>query len=471
MDNQDAGASTSPLAILKQAPTVHIQDRTTRPPTQPTKKPGIVRGVIGAIPFIGPKLAGTNKKPTVAPVMTPDSQEHGNEMPPGPPPVLYPPPPDPNDPVTTPTHFVPPATGGMMIGGRVPPPAEGTEPDVPSGRRIEVKVGSPEPAQGHGIMIDQGATISVKPESTHAPEVSGDEKPTPKPASEEPAAKAPEVEATPTPEPTPVPTPIAEARQSSPSLESTDLAMPNPKVEENEVIRGEFESAVREGRAGSFSLAARHFREYGDNHPSSGLAPRALFLAAIMESDPAKADEAAQALKKTHPDSKYVDELAQRKPADETAPSGNLLVDAQTIEQKLESAPDDKSVQIALRKKLASIYLKLDQPDRALEVLKTANGIAEGTPEEGEVLALTAEAEIAGKDISGASDTLNDLVQRFPEIARRPRVRLSMGLVNEEAGYYQRAAANYSALIQESPSSPEAKTAAARLKDMNRLSE
>jgi len=65
-------------------------------------------------------------------------------------------------------------------------------------------------------------------------------------------------------------------------------------------------------------------------------------------------------------------------------------------------------------------------------------------------------------------ETLTDLLQRFPYYRNRPKVRMNMGLVCEEAGFYPNALANYRYLIEETPNAPEATFARDRIKELER---
>ncbi|MBX7246979.1 MAG: hypothetical protein K1X53_15890, partial [Candidatus Sumerlaeaceae bacterium] len=379
------GASTSPLQVLRQVPRVQFEGRDkiksantpfpvstpigpapeivptradaaetpgiSRKSPEPTKKPGKIRGFLGSIPVIGPKVAGRtpqpeeieNAVPTPGPAEgVPESAQPGMDsartVPP--PPTLYPPPPDrdggappANSGVSRPvvsTAENPAGSGYRPItGNNSMVPAEATGDDVTSGSQVPATVTQPRP----GVVL--GGTA-------HRPSVEGDFAITPKDfqVNREPhptpggimigPGHTPVAAATPPPPPAEaaapaVPVVMRAARNTSPTLEPNDLAMPNPAVEDNEALRDSYTAAVYLARAGNYELASDQFREFASRHPSSRLAPRALFLAAIVEPDPAKAADARERLKINYADSDYVKELAVRLPGEDTSTSSTAL--------------------------------------------------------------------------------------------------------------------------------------------------
>jgi TolA-binding protein len=122
-----------------------------------------------------------------------------------------------------------------------------------------------------------------------------------------------------------------------------------------------------------------------------------------------------------------------------------------------------------VRIQVARGLIRAQQAKRALEILAPAEQQVKGTLNHAEVLALQAEAYIALGDNANASSTLTTLVQNFPESAAQPRIRLQLGLLSEEAGVIPRARSYYRAIVEDTPTSPEAKLAQQRLDDLKGL--
>jgi thioredoxin-like negative regulator of GroEL len=122
-----------------------------------------------------------------------------------------------------------------------------------------------------------------------------------------------------------------------------------------------------------------------------------------------------------------------------------------------------------VRIQVARGLIQAQQARRALEILAPAEQQVQGTLSHAEVLALQAEAHIALGANADASRTLTTLVQNFPESAGQPRIRLQLGLLSEEAGVIQRARTYYRAIVEDTPTSPEAKVAQQRLDDLKGL--
>jgi len=270
---------------------------------------------------------------------------------------------------------------------------------------------------------------------------------------------------TPVPAPTPAPRSI--------QLDPLDLAMPKPGAEENEMVRMEYINAIEAAKAGRHADAARMLRDYAQNHPSSRLAARALYVSIIIEPDAAKSAPAFGALEKFANSKQYLEELKRRgiQPAGITGAS-DLPADPQAavalLEQELAASPQG-AASVKTRLKLGALYSKLKQYDRSASLLEQALADAKGQPEEPEVLDALAECRIALNQRDQAMAALRDIVDRFPGYAGRPKARLNIGLMCEDAGDYQKARAMYRALIEESPAASEAVIAQERLRDLNRL--
>ena len=265
--------------------------------------------------------------------------------------------------------------------------------------------------------------------------------------------------------PPPQTTPVAET--TSVTFEANDLAMPNPAVEPNEYVRGEYIAAVREGRAGNYPAAAAAFRTYAVSHSASGLAPRALFLAVVFEADTARALENYRLLRETHPDSPYIAEATRRQLAVTQMPE-YLPADVERFRAELAQAAGDPGRALEARRKLATALVARKDYAAAENEIHLGLSDAQGRPVEADFLDLLAETQMARRDTRASMETLTDLLQRFPYYRNRPKVRMNMGLVCEEAGFYPNALANYRYLIEETPNAPEATFARDRIKELER---
>jgi hypothetical protein len=397
---------------------------------EPTHRPGFVRGFVGKVPLvdkipvIGPAITGRNRNERTPP-RTP---EPNPDILPPPPPVLFAPPAETLD--TTPT-----AIAETPAPSPVPEAPPAGTPPVPA-------MTLPSPTATPDRVIVEPAQPAPAP------------RPTP-----------PVVTPPPVPTAAVVPAPSA----TTATLDSKDTAMPNPAVEPNELIRMEFENGVRKARAGDLAGAAESLRNYAANHSSSGLAPRALFLAIVFEPDPARAVESYGKLRSAYPDSRYLEEVVRRRLPVAAAPEFTSQ-DVVRLEGKLASETDP-AARLETTRQLGAALVALKQYERARQVVEPAAREAGGTPQEAPLLDLLSECQLARRDMRGAMATLTDLLQRFPEYTNRPRVRLNMGLVSEEAGYYPSALANYRYLIEEAPDSPEARFARERIRDLEATSE
>lgn len=535
MRQPDPENSSSPLSILKQVRRVQIPSdgdseqpvasenptATYAPPNSDDsgiakqasatekKKTGMVRNLIGHIPIIGSHMssAGKNQKnrPDSAPKdLTNEAQQPAPETP-SRSPILYPPPQDVSigSDVSTQPVAVPLQGGGIYIPARPPqaritpimpfnpsprtsnphwdgrppiliaPPTQQTQDVSP---RVQLPKAA-EPAATHepAVSFDREALVPGIPAPTTAPQPqaigSQDDK------SYSPAAtKTPEIDtfsgALSTPK-----TLVLRDSISSPSLEANDLAMPKTALEPNDVTRSEFVAAVKEARAGQYGLASAHFREYATNHPSSKLVPRAAFLSAILDPEKASASRTVAKLRQKQPDSPYVAELERRNIGD--APEPDAIMPNETLPSQdsatylsaqLAAIPTGPQA-VQIRTQLGRIYLNQKQYDKALDVLRPGLLQAHQTALEPELMDLISEAQLSMGNSAQAMNLLSDVLQRFPQYEGKARVRLNMGLACEELGYYQRAAAEYRTLLQESPATSEARAAEARLSDLQKLSQ
>lgn len=452
---------------------------------------GMMKGAIRAIPFIGKRIVGP--KPT--PEDTPELSTHDSSMefePPARSPAFE------AAPEVAPAY--PTKAPALDLSGVEDlSPATAPTPNVPvltvkSADSTATVQSTPPSATPSAPASAAPAVITPSATRTPAAVMPGASSPvisTPAPAT--PVATAPPATATKVPALSPADaglstTPLSSASaptttalasavaSTSPTLEPTDLGMPNPAYEQNEVIRREYVEAVEKGRSGNYAEAAQLFRDYAENHPSSGLAPRAFFLAALLAPDPEQSRQAATALRERFPKHRFVTELEKRKPSVATAaatpPPGEMPAQtAARLESELTDAVGTPQREVPLRLQLGQTYLTLEEFDRALEVLRPAMDLARGTAEEADILILISESYLANRDLQRAATMLTDVLERFPEAQQRPRAMYNLALVYEAGRQYERARALYSQVRLQWPDRPEAAQAMQRLKDMDRLAE
>jgi len=519
-------------------PTASIEESPEVTPVQtPEPKTGIVKGMIRHIPFVGKHLVGSGKEETPTPVPSyekpsgekdldePEYRGYSTPIPrtqdqidaPEGEPLLRP---------AAPGSAVTPGAAGMESrrpaierGGAAPaegvhvnlaPARSGIEVapagDVDSGSGVStltVKSGSAD--SGTSDKLEQAATPAenntgsppiATPEITPLPQFVP---PVKKPAVSGEATsldEKPSVSSVPAPEPaadapaSALATPATTVATSSPddtsvTVQETDLGMPNPAYEQNDVILSDFKAAIQKARQNDFDAAAAMMREYASNHPSSGLAPRALFLSVIFEKNNAKAEASRKQLAERFPDSHYVNEARERRPkavvATQTAAgdSGVSITLAQEtpalsiseMESQLTLNVGNPVREPLLRKQLGEAYIEQKDYDRALEILKPAVDMSKGQSIEPEILLLISECYVQKKDVQKAAAILMDVADRFPDAARNPRAAWNIGLVYEEAGKYQKARAIYGDLRRRWPDTKEAGWAGDRMNDIARLSD
>lgn len=300
---------------------------------------------------------------------------------------------------------------------------------------------------------------------------------------------------TPAPEITPAPTPVESDILTSLTIEQSDLGMPNPAYEENTSILAEFQTAVRSARAENHDEAARLFRDYALNHPSSGLAPRAMFLAIVFEKDRRQGREDFATMKKLFPDTHYIKRVEARRPdvtrdpAVAAAASGDPLATGtenlagesappnetprqrvDRLERELTTVVGDPTREPALRRQLGEAYLNLEEYDRAWEVLSPAAAMAAGTPDEGPVKALLVRSHMARGQVTQALALLDELEQKFPDqIGGTAASSWSAGLAYEAGMRFAKARTIYHDLQRKWPDSQEARWANLRLQQLATL--
>ncbi len=284
---------------------------------------------------------------------------------------------------------------------------------------------------------------------------------------------------------TPAPDPVADQTAvddllTSLVIEQADLGMPNPTYEQNASVLAEFQDAVRKARADDHAGAAQAFRDYGLNHPSSGLAPRAYFLSIVFETSRSKAKENLESLRRLFPESRYLKEAETRRTDIAASPAPDAEAVAAPIEaprekvvrleKELTAAVGDAAREPVLRKDLGLTYLELEEYDRAYEVLRPAAEMSAGQPAEGEVLLALGRVMVGRGETVQAISLYDAVDQKYPDLIYKDAPSAwSVGLAFEGGGRYSKARTIYNTLRQRWPESVEAGWATSRLTDLASL--
>jgi len=255
-----------------------------------------------------------------------------------------------------------------------------------------------------------------------------------------------------------------------PRLTNADFVAPPPEVEPNDAARNEYLSALAAAREGKKTEAARAFRSFAQRYPSSRLASRALFLAALVESDPAAVSETVALLQRFFPRSEYLTELALRgvisSPESPPAPTPTATVSPDAATSS--SAADQR---LEMLREISRVRTEAEAAYRDKNYAEAIGTIencayAQSSPD---LLDLLARCYIAQGDNRRAAEIIQNVLEKFPSYDGRSNLRLSYGLLLEDAGKYERAVAEYRLLIEEAPDSVEAQTARTRIQQLNQL--
>ncbi len=237
---------------------------------------------------------------------------------------------------------------------------------------------------------------------------------------------------------------------------------PSPEVEPNENARNEYLTALTLAREGKSAEAGRAFRAFAQRNPTSRLAARALFMAALVDTEPSALAEDISLLRKFFPRSDYLVELELRGVISPVSaggrasgsPSTSSTADASSIRQLIAALRDEA---------------ERDYRDRsyAAAIAKLENSPL--TPQVPELLELLAHCQIAMGDNVRAAATIEKVLAQFPSYDGCKNLRLTYGLLLEDAGKYERAIAEYRKLIEDAPDSVEAQTARVRIRQLDQL--
>jgi tetratricopeptide (TPR) repeat protein len=261
-----------------------------------------------------------------------------------------------------------------------------------------------------------------------------------------------------------VPVSSAEQHAPAPRLQPSDFALPNERIEPREEVRFAYIEAIALAREGKSAAAAQKLRLFARTYPSSPLAPRAIFLAALLSEDPQVAEQDVRTLQRFFPTSDYLTELKLRglSVADDV-PAKSAQLASSTWETS-SSAPIRQLNQVRDRVE------ELMRDKRYVEALSVLEQIpnGQGIPD---VLDLQAQCYLGLGDNRTALAMIAQLLENFPSYERRQAIRLSYGLLLEDASQYERARAEYRKILEEAPDSDEARAARARLEQLNTLTE
>lgn len=274
------------------------------------------------------------------------------------------------------------------------------------------------------------------------------------------------------------------------TIKQADLGMPNPAYEQNTSILAEFQAAVRLARNTDYAGAAKAFREYALHHPSSGLAPRAAYLAVVFEKSRSQARQDFEALQSNFPKSRYVAEAkARRSDVFDAAPSAttasaaapeeasSIEVSTETpqqqiyrLEKELTEAVGDPATEPEIRKRLGNLYIQQENFSRAYEILRPAADMAEGQPLNGEILLALARTMVARGETVQAIGLFQAVEEKHPGlIESKSETAWAVGLAFEGVGNYTRARTLYNTVRQNFPASREAVWATERFNDLAAL--
>lgn len=261
-----------------------------------------------------------------------------------------------------------------------------------------------------------------------------------------------------------VPVPSTPAvRVTYPRLTSADFVVPTAEVEPNEGARNEYLIALTAAREGRAAEAAAAFRAFAQRYATSRLAPRALFMAALLDTDPAALAEDVALLRKFFPRSDYLTELELR---GVIPPAATLARSAQreSVVSSVSPTPDPRTTATQLREEV-----ERDYRDRNYAAAIAKLESSPLTSQDPSLLEILAQCQVAIGDNVSAVATIEKILANFPAYERRKNVRLTYGLLLEDAGKYERAIAEYRKLIEEASDSVEAQTARTRIQQLDQL--
>ncbi|MGC8741356.1 MAG: tetratricopeptide repeat protein [Candidatus Sumerlaeaceae bacterium] len=254
-------------------------------------------------------------------------------------------------------------------------------------------------------------------------------------------------------------------RVTFPRLTSADFVPPSSELEPNENARNEYLAALTAGREGKSAEAGRAFRAFAQRYPTSRLAARALFMAALLDTDPSAVAEDISLLRKFFPRSDYLTELelrgviapgdAQPQPTESPATSNSVgFLNTADLQQAIKRLREDAERDFRDRNYAAAIAKLENSP------------LTQNAPE---LLELLVHSLIALGDNVRAVSTIEKVLAQFPTYEGCKNLRLTYGLLLEDAGKYERAIAEYRKLIEEAPDSVEAQTAHVRIRQLDQL--
>jgi TolA-binding protein len=248
-----------------------------------------------------------------------------------------------------------------------------------------------------------------------------------------------------------------------PRFTNADFVAPPSELEPNDAARNEYLQALTLARLGRAAEAAAALRAFAQHYPTSRLASRALFLAALVDTQPDAVAQDVALLRQFFPRSEYLTELQLRgvigpggisaaAPTPTPTPASNARLDALRALAKLREEAEQ------------------DYRDRnyAAAVAKLENSPL--TQQSPELLDLMAQSLVALGDNVRAATIIEKVLAEFPNYEGRKNLLLTYGLVLEDAGKYERAIAEYRKLIEEAPDSVEAQTARVRIHQLDQLS-
>ncbi|MCX7625489.1 MAG: tetratricopeptide repeat protein [Candidatus Sumerlaeaceae bacterium] len=435
-------------------PAGHAQAQPPAQQERPAETSARGRSLLSRIPFVGRLVAETRLSPSpkepeptpTPPILLPPPQDTdsvqapvaGTVAPSVEPPNFYSQPPSQNE----------PPAGSVSAAGasstRVPNPEKVLLPT--SQRSAPISEQALSPKEGSRLTNQKHAPLKSDSIAEHG---------TPSPVSNfllSPTARSQAIDS-----------PTSSIRVIYPRLTPADFVVPTAEIEPSEAARNEYLLALTAAREGRTAEAAAAFRAFAQRYATSRLAPRALFMAALLDTDPQALAEDVALLRKFFPRSDYLTELELRGVISAAA-APTRLSHGESLPPPTAPMPDSRATAAQLREEIQRDYRDRNY---AAAIAKLENSPL--TPQDPALLEALAQCQVAIGDNVTAVATIEKILTNFPTYDRRKNVRLTYGLLLEDAGKYERAIAEYRKLIEEAPDSVEAQTARTRIQQLDQL--
>jgi TolA-binding protein len=219
---------------------------------------------------------------------------------------------------------------------------------------------------------------------------------------------------------------------------------------------------AKQRRAEAEALLNRIAREF----PRTEAAPQALVQLAQLEEDLSQADNILSRVIADYPNTEWAETARYRR-----GEVAMLLSDYPAALKAFEEylARNPRSTRMGnVRLQMALCYIRLRQPEKALEQIQFLSGEQPLAALDPETLETMAECHIELDRCDLAVPPLEVLTQRYPSHPNINRARLLYGLCLEDAKRFTEAIGEYERLLSQNPKSGESVVARTRLADLNR---